>query len=146
MSAAVRILKPGGLLILACECSEGVPAGSPMDGLLRSVKSPEELLLQLASGSAPRPEQWQRQIQALIQRRARVQVYSRLDPDTLAACRLDSCPDVGRAVRAEAARLGGSCRVAVLPHGPLTIPYLAKAPKGVAENPLPQAGITPPRP
>lgn len=124
MSAGARVLKKGGLLILACECREGVPSGSPMDKLHRSVGSTEELLLQLASGGAPRPEQWQGQIQALVQRHARVQVYSRLPQDVLKACHLEPCTDIAQAVLKEVHRLGGRCRVAVLPHGPLTIPYL----------------------
>ena len=36
MSAGARILEDKGLLILACECSEGVPTNSPLDKLLRS--------------------------------------------------------------------------------------------------------------
>ena len=49
MSAGARILSPGGLLILACECREGVPAGSPLDRLLRSAGSPEEILTLLST-------------------------------------------------------------------------------------------------
>ena len=39
MSAGARILKPGGTLIVACECCDGVPAGSSFDQLLRSASS-----------------------------------------------------------------------------------------------------------
>jgi hypothetical protein len=49
MSAGARIVKPGGTLILAAECREGVPAGSPLDRLLRSVRGPEEILRLLAT-------------------------------------------------------------------------------------------------
>ena len=125
MSAGVRILKPGGLLILACECREGVPEKSPMERLLRSVESPEALLARVAAGGQPMPEQWQAQIQALIQRRARVQVYSSLSEETLTACHLTRCPDIAASVRQELQRLGGVASVAVLPHGPLTVPYLS---------------------
>src|SRR5690349_2974738 len=48
MSAGARIIKPGGTLILAAECREGVPANSPLDKLLRTVNSSEELLGLLA--------------------------------------------------------------------------------------------------
>src|SRR3989454_429157 len=76
MSAGARILKPGGLLILACECREGVPANSPLDKLLRGAGSPEEILTMLANAGFVRPEQWQAQIQALLQRQACVLLYS----------------------------------------------------------------------
>jgi nickel-dependent lactate racemase len=125
MSAGARILKPGGLLILACECSEGVPANSPMDQLLRSAASGEEILAMLATPGFVRPEQWQAQIQALIQRRAEVRVYSRLPDEVLRACHLQPCHDIGALVAERLAALGPDARVAVLPQGPLTIPYLA---------------------
>lgn len=124
MSAGVRILKPGGLLILACECREGVPANSPMDSLMRSTKGPEEILALLATPGFIRPEQWQAQIQALIQRRAEVMVYSSLPDETVAACHLRPCHDISATVRTRLEKLGPNARVAVLPQGPLTIPYL----------------------
>ena len=124
MSAGARILKPGGLLILACECREGVPANSPLDKLLRSAESPEEVLAMLASAGFVRPEQWQGQIQALIQRRAEVVVYSSLPDEVIRAAHLSPCHDIGAQVAGRLAKLGPEARVAVLPQGPLTIPYL----------------------
>lgn len=124
-SAAARIVQPGGLIILACECREGVPAGSPLDKLLRSARSPEEILTMLATPGFVRPEQWQAQIQALIQRRATVMVHSSLPDEVIQAAHLLPCPDIASAVRNRLAQLGPDARVAVLPQGPLTIPYLA---------------------
>ncbi len=124
MSAGARIIREGGTLILAAECREGVPAGSPLDRLLREAATPEEILGLLATPGFVRPEQWQAQIQALIQRRARVLVHSSIPDDVLRAAHLEPCPDVGATVRAELAARGPAARVAVLPQGPLTIPYL----------------------
>jgi nickel-dependent lactate racemase len=124
MSAGARILREGGTLILAAECREGVPAHSPLDRLLREASSPEEILALLATPGFVRPEQWQAQIQALIQRRARVLVHSLIPPHTLHAAHLDPCPDIAATVMAELTRRGPQARVAVLPQGPLTIPYL----------------------
>jgi nickel-dependent lactate racemase len=125
MSAGARILAEGGTLILAAECREGVPTGSPLDRLLRSGGSPEEILTLLATPGFVRPEQWQAQIQTLIQRRARVLVHSTLPDETVRACHLTPCPDIAAAVEVELARFGPQAQVAVLPQGPLTIPYLA---------------------
>jgi nickel-dependent lactate racemase len=124
MSAAARILKEDGLLILACECSDGVPNGSPYDKLLRECASHEEILARLANPGFVRPEQWQAQIQALIQRRARVLVKSDLPAEVLKATHLQPCPDITAAVIEELNSKGSASRVAVLPQGPLTIPYL----------------------
>jgi len=125
MSAGARIIQEGGTLILACECREGVPAKSPLDNLLRSAGSPEEILALLATPGFVRPEQWQAQIQALIQRRAKVLVYSSLPDEIVRAAHLTPCHDIGAAVKERLEQLGPEARVAVLPQGPLTIPYLA---------------------
>src|SRR5688572_27063692 len=125
MSAAARIVAENGTIILACECREGVPAGSPLDTLLRESKSPEEMLTRLTTAGHVRPEQWQAQIQALIQRRAEVLVHSTLPDDILEKAHLKPCKDIAATVREKLAQHGPGARVAVLPQGPLTIPYLA---------------------
>jgi nickel-dependent lactate racemase len=125
MSAGARIIKEGGTLILACECREGVPSGSPLDKLLRTASGTEEILTMLASPGFVRPEQWQAQIQALVQRKARVLVYSSLPDETIRAAHLTPCRDIAAAVAESLAKAGPDGRVAVLPQGPLTIPYLA---------------------
>ncbi len=125
MSAGVRVLKPRGTLILACECRNGVPANSSYDHLLRSAANPEELLTLLATPGFRRPDQWQAQLQALIQRQARVLLYSSLPDDVVHAAHLTPCHDIGAAVDAQLRNLPDGARIAALPHGPLTIPYLA---------------------
>ena len=125
MSAGARVLKEGGTLILAAECREGVPDGSPLDDLLRSADSIEEILAMLSTPDFVRPEQWQAQIQALVQRRAEVLVCCELDDATLRACHLAPWADINAEVAKRLAKLGADARVAVLPQGPLTIPYLA---------------------
>jgi hypothetical protein len=79
----------------------------------------------LTTAGHVRPEQWQAQIQALIQRRARVLVYSSLPDDVLRKAHLTPCRDIAATVREELQRHGPGARAAVLPQGPLTIPYLA---------------------
>jgi nickel-dependent lactate racemase len=125
MSAAARIVQEGGTIILACECREGVPDGSPLDKLLREASSSEEILTRLTSANFVRPEQWQAQIQALIQRRAEVLVYSSLSEEVTRRAHLTPCRDISATVREKLKQYGSEARVAVLPQGPLTIPYLA---------------------
>jgi nickel-dependent lactate racemase len=127
MSAGARILKEGGTLILAAECREGVPSGSELDKLLRYAQNPEEVLTLLSTPGFERPEQWQAQIQALIQRKADVRVYSSLDDDTLRAAHLAPCADISATIAEELEKHGPDARVAVLPQGPLTIPFLEPA-------------------
>jgi nickel-dependent lactate racemase len=126
MRAAELIVRDGGLIILAAECSEGVPDGSPHDRLLRSSANPEAILQKIAEPGFAWPEQWQSQIQALIQRRAEIHLFSSLAEQTVRAAHLIPCQDIGATL---AARLTPESRLAVLPQGPLTIPYLS-APRG----------------
>ncbi len=125
MSAGARVLRPGGTLILACECREGLPPGSSMDRLLRSASSTEEILTRLGTPGFVQPEQWQAQIQALIQRQARVLLYSSMPDDAVRAAHLTPCHDISAAVNELLRANSQPARVAALPEGPLTIPYLS---------------------
>ena len=125
MRAADLIVKDGGTVIIAAECAEGAPAGSPHDKLLRSVASGEELLQKLNTPGFVWPEQWQGHIQSLIQRRAEIQIYTAMDDATVRAAHLIPCRDIAAAVRAKLGANPNGQRIAVLPQGPLTIPYLA---------------------
>jgi len=124
LCAGARIVSRDGLIILACECREGIPAGSPFDLFLRSAKSPRELLERLSQSAHTLPEQWQVQIQGLIQQRARTALYSSLSPELARSAHFEPCADIAQAVRQEIDRIGPNARVAVLPEGPLTIPFL----------------------
>lgn len=124
MSAGARIVKPGGAIILACECREGIPEGSPMERLMWSVQKPDEILAALAARHRhPQPEQWQAQIQALIQRKADVFLYSLLPDDAVCSMHLLPCHDISK-VALERLGQGPRTTLAVLPFGPMTIPYL----------------------
>lgn len=125
MSAGARIVNQGGDLILAAECREGLPDGSPLDKLLRSANSPEEILAMLATPGFVRPEQWQAQIQAIVQRKANVYLKSELPAEVTRRAYLEPCEDIEAFVKRRLTEIGPQARVAVLPQGPLTIPYLA---------------------
>jgi nickel-dependent lactate racemase len=125
MSAGARVLKPGGTLVLACECRQGVPSGSSFERLLQGSKTPEEILVRLATPGFVQPEQWQAQIQALIQRKARVLLYSSLPEEQVRAAHLTPCHDIAAVVEEFLVARSQSARIGVLPQGPLTIPYLS---------------------
>ena len=79
----------------------------------------------LATPDFVHPEQWQAQIQALVQRRAQVLVHSSLEETTVRKAHLKPCANISVTIRQRLEQLGSNARVAVLPQGPLTIPYLA---------------------
>ena len=124
MSAAARIVKKGGAIIIAAECRAGIPDGSPFHDLLTRARDPEDILAIIARETYP--EQWQSQVQALIQRKARVFIHSSLPDDAIRAAHLLPAPDISATVSQLLAECGQAARMAVLPFGPLTIPYLAR--------------------
>ncbi len=126
MSAAAQIVKDGGAIICAAECSDGVPEHGEYRRILSQASSPEALLEQICAPGHNRHDQWQVQIQAQIQRRARVFLKSDgLTHEQVRAAHLEPTDDVQSTVQ-ELIREGGpESQVCVLPEGPQTIPYLA---------------------
>ncbi len=126
LSAAARIVQPGGLILCAARCNDGFPAHGNFRDLLFRAESPAQLLAAIEGASAPVLDQWQAQLFALILQKARVALYSEMPAEDLRRAFVQPVSDLGQALRAEVERLGGRPRVAVLPEGPLTIPYLAR--------------------
>lgn len=126
MGAAARIVKKDGTIIIASECREGVPSNSAFERLLHGASSPDELLDLLHKAKSPTPDQWQAQIQALCQRHARVLLYSAMTDKEVLGAHITPCHDIAKEVQDLAGRSSEPLRIAVLPYGPLTIPYLAQ--------------------
>ena len=124
MSAGARIVKKGGAIIIAAECRAGFPDGSPFHQLMARAKDPENILALIARETFP--EQWQSQVQALIQRKASVFIHSSMPDEAIRAAHLLPAPDISSIVAKLQSAHAHPLRIAVLPQGPLTIPYLAQ--------------------
>ncbi len=126
LSAAAGIVKAGGTIICAAECRDGIPDHGPYGRLLRERRSAAELLEMVEAHGFAEQDGWQVQVQALIQRKARVMVKAGgLTHDQLRAAHFEPVTDVGMAVRQALGEAGADATLAVLPHGPQTIPYIA---------------------
>jgi nickel-dependent lactate racemase len=122
MSAAAQVVESGGTIVCAAECRDGFPEHGSFRSELTAAPSPQALLDAIAAREETVPDQWQIQIQAGIQSRARVVVYaSYLSDDELRAAHLEPTADVEATV---ADALVGDDAVCVLPYGPLTVPYV----------------------
>jgi nickel-dependent lactate racemase len=87
------------------------------------------VLEQVLSPGFCRPDQWQAQIQAQIQLRTEVYVYShRLSRAQIEAALFKPVESVEAALQRLTARYGPHARIAVLPEGPQTIPYITVCP------------------
>ena len=125
MSAAAQVVADGGTILCAAECSDGIPDHGRYAELLRRGNSPAELLQQIEARKEAEPDQWQVQVQALIQRRARVLVKADgLSGEQLSAAHFEPAPDLDDAL-AECVAARPDARICVLPEGPQTIPYVA---------------------
>jgi nickel-dependent lactate racemase len=121
MSAAAKVVKPGGLIVCAAECRDGFPGHGSYRQLLESSASPGEFLRTIAQSDHVTPDQWQVQVQANIQDHARVVMHTgHLSDDELRSVHLEQTRDIGATVAAE----GSGASVCVLPEGPQTIAYV----------------------
>lgn len=125
MSAAATVVRPGGLVVCAAECRDGFPDHGSFREVLASAPSPAGLLADIESRPTTVPDQWQVQVQAKIQARARVGVHSGYLSDAdLRSAHLIPVPDIAAAVADALAAAGPAATVCVLPEGPQTIPYV----------------------
>jgi lactate racemase len=126
MSAAAQIVKPGGSIVVASECSDGVPAHGGYKDLLRDGVDPDAFMARLFEPSFSVHDQWQVQVQAQIQRKAQVFLKADgLSDAQIRAAWLEPIADVADCIHAQLAAAGAGARLAVLPQGPQTIPYIA---------------------
>jgi nickel-dependent lactate racemase len=125
VSAAARIVKDGGAIVAAAECWDGIPDHGQYKELLFAARSPAEVLERITAPGFQAPDQWQAQIQAMIQRRCRVYLYSSLPDEVVRRTLLLPCGDLEARIATLRAEYGPDATMCVLPQGPQTIPYLA---------------------
>jgi nickel-dependent lactate racemase len=124
ISAAAQIVADGGLIIVAARCQDGFPAHGNFRRLLQEHTSPRALLDTILQDGFAMFDQWQAQLLALTLLKARVGVYSEIPADDIRRSHLEPVEDIRKRVVAELDRVGADARIAVLPEGPMTIPYL----------------------
>ncbi len=125
MAAAALIVKPGGVILCAAECRAGLPDGSAWARALKAGASIREVREALRKAPTRRPDDWQVQVLCRIRKKARVGLFSSLPPETVRSAHLEPVADLEEACREALREAGPGARLAVLPHGPITIPYLA---------------------
>jgi nickel-dependent lactate racemase len=125
MSAASQVIAPGGLILAASRCNDGFPDHGNFKKLLFEHETPQAILDTVLAPGFLLFDQWEAQLLAMIRLKARVGLYSEIPADEVRRAHLDPVPDISAALAAELARIGADAPIAVMPEGPLTIPYLA---------------------
>jgi nickel-dependent lactate racemase len=133
MAAAEQIVIQGGTILMASECSDGVPDHGNFRELLRKGRTPQELIQLIHQAKEPILDQWEVQILARILMKADVYLYSTLSEVEVRAAHVKPCRDIGQLVREVTSKANAPglrkqpFRMAVLPEGPQTVPYLQGA-------------------
>ena len=125
MSAAAQVVAGGGYIVTAARCNDGFPEHGNFRRLLFEHATPESLLETIMTPGFSLFDQWQAQLLARILIKARVALHSELPAADVRRAHLEPVEDVERALEAELTRIGRDAPVAVLPEGPMTIPYVA---------------------
>jgi len=127
MSAAEQIIKPDGKIIIAAECSEGIPEHGLYATLLSEASTPQELFDNIMNLPHACQDQWAAQIQARIQLKSDVFLYSDgLTDEQITNVLLTPCRDIEHLISDLIKECGSETRIGILPEGPQTIPYRRK--------------------
>ena len=123
MSAAARIVEPGGTILIASRCEDGIPEHGNFKKMLLEAEEVNALERGLAGSEETVLDQWEAQVLAQVLRHCRVGLLSGLAPDLVRQCLLRPVDDLNAAV-ADALGTAKDSAVAVLPEGPVTVPYV----------------------
>jgi len=132
ISAANEIVRADGAIIIAAACNDGLPDHGGYARFLAEAGSPQGVIDMLNQPGFSRHDQWSVQVQAKIQLRCQVYVYSDgLTDEQIAGALFTPCRNIEQMLAELGRRYGPDARICALPEGPLTIPYLL-APEAVA--------------
>jgi len=124
MSAGAQIVSDGGYILTAARCNDGFPEHGNFKRLLFDHASPHALLETINAPGFSLYDQWEAQMLAGVLMKARVGLYSEIGSDQVRRAHLEPVESIEETLAAEIARLGDDAPVAVLPEGPMTIPYV----------------------
>jgi nickel-dependent lactate racemase len=125
MSVGGEAVKPGGAIVLAAECAEGI-GNDDFSRILFSGPSFGALMERIGAPGFAADEQWGVQCMGLVAAKADSWVKSSMARDLTERAHMRYCEDIGETVAALAAdferRTGERPSIAAFPYGQLTIP------------------------
>lgn len=124
MVGAMSVVKPGGTIIIAACCTEGI--GSPeFSGLFDDNPTLESFVTRITETDYFVMDQWQMEELAKVRRKARVKMVSHgLPRATLDRLFVESAASVEAAVADSLAEYGPAATIAVIPKGPYVLAQL----------------------
>jgi len=125
MSAAAQVVSDGGFIAAAARCNDGFPDHGNFRTLLYDHASPRALLDTIMQPDFSMYDQWEAQLMAGVLLKARVGLFSELPADAVRRAHLEPIADLDATLAEEIRKAGSDAPVAILPEGPMTIPYIA---------------------
>jgi len=126
MSAAAQVISDGGYILTAARCNDGFPSHGNFKKLLFEHGTPKAILETVLAPGFSMFDQWEAQMLAMILVRARTGLYSEIPPQDVRRAHVEPVADVSARLAEELKRVGRDAPVAVLPEGPMTIPFLRR--------------------
>lgn len=122
MTAAMPVVKPGGTMIVAAACEEGI-GSSDFARLMRETTCAEQFRRRLSDPEFFVIDQWQLQEMCKALDRADVLYYTDgLDGETVRSLLVTPVSSVEEGLRQALLRHGADARIAVIPEGPYVLP------------------------
>lgn len=130
MVTPLDILEPGGTLIVASECSEGIGSAEFADAQRRLVTlGPTRFLATLLAKTLAEVDEWQTEMQLRPLRVGTLQLFApALGPDEQRLTAVDQVNSVDEAI-ARSMAVHGDNAVAVIPEGPYVVPVHRPGPQ-----------------
>ncbi|MCP4256462.1 MAG: nickel-dependent lactate racemase [Planctomycetes bacterium] len=128
MSAAARIVRKGGSIVVVADCWDGIPDHGEYSKLLSEADSYESLLSTVRQDGFFRHDMWQIQLHGLICQKADVYFHSHnLSDEQIKGALLTPCSKVEETVDELLEKYGQDASICILPEGPQTIPYVSQS-------------------
>jgi lactate racemase len=122
MVGAMPAVKPGGEIIIASECREGLGSKEFSDALLE-ITDLEEFVKYISQPGVFVPEEWEIEELAKVARHASITcITGGIPADTLAKCFVKPAESVEAAVADALKKYGPKASIVVIPRGPYVIP------------------------
>jgi nickel-dependent lactate racemase len=126
MSAAAQIIAEEGYILTAARCNDGFPSHGNFRKLLFEHGTPKAILDTVLAPGFSMFDQWEAQMLAMILVRARAGLYSEISDDEIRRAHVEPVRDLSARLASELNKIGKDAPIAVLPEGPMTIPYLRR--------------------
>lgn len=124
MCAAAEIVAEGGEIVTVARCNDGFPSHGNFAAMLGEYDSAQAMLDAIYTPGFHLLDQWQVQKLAQVLLQARVSLHSELSAEQARQAHLTPIDDLNGYLARRLAELGADAPIAVLPEGPMTIPYV----------------------